>query len=323
MKLADIYKAFQGDIEFIEAELERTLSAKHPVLKEASTGLLKAGGKRIRPVLVLLAGKFGDYQLDRLKHIAVTLELIHMGSLVHDDVIDNAPLRRGRETVMSRWDNRVAMYTGDYIFGHAIETTKAFSDKRVHTIISDVMNQICRGEIEQIRDQYNWDQGLRIYLRRIKRKTALLIAVSCQLGAIVSGATTELQKNLYYFAYFLGMSYQIMDDILDFVGTNEQLGKPAGGDLRQGNVTLPALYAIEHTPGFKQRLEKSLTKESSLEMDMEPLLNEVRTSGGIEYAQAMSDRYLHKANTLLMEFPDIDAKRHLIEVASYIGRRKY
>ncbi|WP_078391173.1 heptaprenyl diphosphate synthase component II [Shouchella patagoniensis] len=323
MKLADIYKEFQTDIEYIESELEHTLSARHPVLKEASTDLLRAGGKRIRPVLVLLAGKFGDYKLDRLKHIAVSLELIHMGSLVHDDVIDNAPLRRGNETVMSRWDNRVAMYTGDYIFGHAIETTKAFNEQRVHVIISDAMNQMCRGEVEQIRDQYNWDQNLRTYFRRIKRKTALLIAVSCQLGAIAANVTEELQQKMYFFAYFLGMSYQIMDDILDFVGTNEQLGKPAGGDLRQGNVTLPALYAIEHTIGFKEMLQQQLTKKSSHTIDMEPILEAVRSSGGIEHSQKMSDRYLAKAHALLNEFPDCDAKRHLTQVAAYIGRRKY
>ncbi|MBM7840155.1 heptaprenyl diphosphate synthase [Alkalihalobacillus xiaoxiensis] len=323
MKLADIYKEFRTDIEYIELVLEQTLSAKHPVLKEASTDLLKAGGKRIRPVLVLLAGKFGNYELERLKHIAVSLELIHMGSLVHDDVIDNAPLRRGRETVMSRWDNRVAMYTGDYILGHAIETTKVFSEKKVHMIISDAMNQMCRGEVEQIRDQYNWDQNIRTYFRRIKRKTALLIAVSCQLGAIATNVEEELQKKMYYFAYFLGMSYQIMDDILDFVGTNEQLGKPAGGDLRQGNVTLPALYAIDHLDGFKHMLENKLSKESSVHIDMTPILEAVRQSGGIEYAQVMSDRYLQKAHHLLKDFPECEAKKHLTQVAAYIGRRKY
>ncbi|AIC94610.1 heptaprenyl diphosphate synthase component II [Shouchella lehensis] len=323
MKLAEIYKEFQTDIEYIESILERTLSAEHPVLNEASTDLLKAGGKRIRPVLVLLAGKFGNYDLEKLKHIAASLELIHMGSLVHDDVIDNASLRRGNETVMARWDNRVAMYTGDYIFGHAIETTKAFQDKRVHVIISDAMHQMCLGEVEQIRDQYNWDQTIRTYFRRIKRKTALLIAVSSQLGAIAANVEEELQQQMYYFAYFLGMSYQIMDDILDFVGTKEQLGKPAGGDLRQGNVTLPALYAMDTNPSFKEKLRKELTKDTAKMITMEPFLNDVRNSGGIEYAQDLSDRYLSKAYALLNEFPNCEAKTHLKQVAAYIGRRKY
>ncbi|WP_059103555.1 heptaprenyl diphosphate synthase component II [Shouchella shacheensis] len=323
MKLADIYKQFQADIEYIEEELEETLNARHPVLREASTGLLKAGGKRIRPVLVLLAGKYGGYDLDRLKHIAVSLELIHMGSLVHDDVIDNAPLRRGHVTVKSRWDNRVAMYTGDYIFGQAIETTKAFSEQRVHLIISDVMYQICRGEVEQIRDQYNWEQNFRTYLRRIKRKTALLIAVSCELGAIAAGAEKEVQKRMYYFAYYLGMSYQIMDDILDFVGTEEQLGKPAGGDLRQGNVTLPALYAMERDATFKEEIAQTLTKENAATVNMQPILEKVAVSGGIEHAQAISDRYLQKAHDMLDQLPNHEVKTHFKQIAAYIGRRKY
>ncbi|SDC12910.1 heptaprenyl diphosphate synthase component II [Shouchella lonarensis] len=323
MDLANIYKQFQADITYIEQELTRTLAAQHPVLREAATDLLRAGGKRIRPVLVLLAGKFGTYDLERLTPMAVALELIHMGSLVHDDVIDHASLRRGHPTVKARWDNRVAMYTGNYIFGHAIETTKVFHDQRVHMIISNAMNEMCRGEIAQIHDQYRWDQNFRTYLRRIKRKTALLIAVSCELGAIAAGAPALVQQKLYQFAYFIGMSYQIMDDILDFVGTNEQLGKPAGGDLRQGHITLPTLYALRTDAQLKEMLQRELTEQTASDINMEPILWRVRDSGGIDYAQMMSDRYLQKAHAALHALPECEAKMYLTQVAAYVARRKY
>ncbi|MEB1806845.1 MAG: heptaprenyl diphosphate synthase component II [Bacillaceae bacterium] len=323
MKLADVYYKLQKDINIIEKELEVTVQADHVTLSEASTQLLKAGGKRIRPVFVLLAGKFGDYDIHSLKNIAVPLELIHMASLVHDDVIDDAETRRGKRTVKAQWDNRVAMYTGDYIFARALEISMYFENPRIHQILSYAMMEMCIGEVEQIRDQYNWNQNFRNYLRRIKRKTALLIAVSCKLGAIAANAPLHIQKRLYYFGYFVGMSFQITDDVLDFIGTQKQLGKPAGSDLLQGNVTLPALYAMDKEPEIKRLIMETLDDPYVDKLDIRNVLDEIKNSGGIEYSLQISDMYLNKAFRCLEELPDIDAKKYLHEIASYIGKRKF
>ncbi|WP_332693345.1 heptaprenyl diphosphate synthase component II [Halalkalibacter lacteus] len=323
MKLAEIYMQFQSDITIIEKELETTVQAKNEILQEAATQLLKAGGKRIRPVFVLLAAKFGQYNIEELKHIAVPLELIHMASLVHDDVIDDADLRRGEKTIKSKWDNRVAMYTGDFIFGKAVETSTFFSDPKIHQILSNAMLEMCLGEIEQIRDQYNWGQNFRVYLRRIKRKTALLIAVSCQLGVLAAKGDNQIQRDLYQFGYNVGMSFQITDDVLDFVGTEKQLGKPAGGDLRQGNVTLPALYAMHHDMKIKQLIEDRLATNYPENIDISPLLNAIKQSGGIEYSISISDQYLKKAYQALQRLPDTKEKTYLREIATYIGKRKF
>ncbi|GAE25083.1 heptaprenyl diphosphate synthase component II [Halalkalibacter wakoensis JCM 9140] len=323
MKLAEIYMQFQSDITIIEKELEDTVKARNDVLQEAATQLLKAGGKRIRPVFVLLAAKFGHYDINGLKHIAVPLELIHMASLVHDDVIDDADLRRGKKTIKSQWDNRVAMYTGDFIFGKAVETSTFFTEPKIHQILSNAMLEMCLGEIEQIRDQYNWGQNFRVYLRRIKRKTALLIAVSCELGALAANADKEVQRNLYQFGYNVGMSFQITDDVLDFVGTEEQLGKPAGGDLRQGNVTLPALYAMHHDESIQMAITKMLASNYPEDVDISPILKAVKASGGIEYSISISDLYLEKAYEALERLPDQQEKTYLREIAAYIGKRKF
>lgn len=323
MKLTDIYMKFQSDIVVIERELEATVQARHQVLRQASTHLLKAGGKRIRPVFVLLSAKFGTYDIDVLKHIAVPLELIHMASLVHDDVIDDAELRRGKKTIKSQWDNRVAMYTGDYIFAKAVETSTFFDHPEIHQILSYAIVEMCIGEVEQIRDQYNWKQNFRIYLRRIKRKTALLIAVSCKLGALAAGADRDVQRQLFTFGYNVGMSFQITDDILDFVGTEEQLGKPAGGDLRQGNVTLPALYAMQHDEEVRAMIEQALSTDYPEQADMEPILEAIKKSGGIEYSLEVSDRYLERAYDALESLPETEAKTYLSEIAAYIGKRKF
>ncbi|ARK30306.1 heptaprenyl diphosphate synthase component II [Halalkalibacter krulwichiae] len=323
MKLAEIYMQFQSDITIIEKELESSVKSNNDILQEASIQLLKAGGKRIRPVFVLLAAKFGQYDICALKHIAVPLELIHMGSLVHDDVIDDAELRRGKKTIKSQWNNRIAMYTGDFIFGKAIETTTFFDNPKIHEILANAMLEMCLGEIEQIKDQYNWEQNFRIYLRRIKRKTALLIAVSCELGALAAKADYKTQRNLYRFGYNVGMAFQITDDVLDFIGTEEQLGKPAGGDLRQGNVTLPALYAMHKDPDIFNLIKEMLATKFPENIDLTEILTEVKQSGGIEYSLSISDRYLQKAYDALEQLPDIEEKQYLREIAAYIGKRKF
>ncbi|WP_062198263.1 heptaprenyl diphosphate synthase component II [Massilibacterium senegalense] len=322
MKLRDIYSNLSNDIQKVEKELEQSLQAKQPVLKQASLHLLKAGGKRIRPVFVLLAGKFGDYNIEEIKKVAVPLELIHMASLVHDDVIDDAEMRRGRKTIKAKWDNRIAMYTGDYILARALSVITDLQQEKGHQILSRAIREMTIGEIEQIRDQYNWDQHLYHYLKRIKRKTALLIAVSCHLGALSTNVKEKYAWALYRFGYNVGMSFQITDDILDFTGTEKQLGKPAGSDLLQGNLTLPALYAIQD-PLVREKVDQ-ITKESQLKEEaIEEILTLIRRSGGIEYADQCSKRYLKRAFDALEILPDIDAKQSLFEIAKYIGTRKY
>ncbi|WP_077621732.1 heptaprenyl diphosphate synthase component II [Sediminibacillus massiliensis] len=322
MKLAMIYSYLKQDLDHIEKALNKTIRSKHPVLREASSQLLQAGGKRLRPVFVLLAAKFGDYQITRVEKVAVSLELIHMASLVHDDVIDEAQLRRGEPTVKARWDNRIAMYTGDYIFARSLEYLSALEKPKAHRILSETMVELCIGEMEQIRDKYHLEQNVRNYLRRIKRKTALLISSSCSLGAIASDVPAHYEKALNRYGYYIGMSYQIIDDILDFTSTEKQLGKPAGSDLMQGNLTLPVFYAMEN-PDFKEELNRLFAvPEDISHEDIRPFIDMIKNSDVIERSYALSDMYLDKAYKSLEELPDIKAKQTLKDIAKYIGKRK-
>jgi heptaprenyl diphosphate synthase len=322
MKLAMIYSFLKQDLTTIEKAVNETIQSDNPVLREASSQLLQAGGKRIRPVFVLLAGKFGDYDIERMKAVAVSLELIHTASLVHDDVIDEAELRRGEPTIKSRWDNRIAMYTGDYIFARSLENLSALENPRAHQILAKTMVELCLGEIEQIRDKYNLDQNLRTYLRRIKRKTALLIAASCRLGAIAANVDKEEEIALYQYGYYVGMSYQIIDDVLDFTASEQELGKPAGGDLLQGNITLPVLYSMEEE-SFKQQLEALFARgESITSADLQPVIQQIKTNGSIEKSLEISERYLAKAYDSLGKLPASRAKQTLKGIAKYIGKRR-
>lgn len=322
MKLAMIYPYLKQDIDKIENTLNTTIQADHSILREASTQLLQAGGKRIRPVFVLLAAKFGNYDIERIQHVAVALELIHMASLVHDDVIDDAELRRGEQTIKAKWDNRVAMYSGDYIFARAIESLSNLENVKAHQILSKTIVEVCVGEIEQIKDKFNWEQNLRTYLRRIKRKTALLIAVSCRLGAVAAGANERVEMALFKYGYYVGMSYQVIDDVLDFTATEKELGKPAGSDLMQGNITIPVLYAIHQDETFKQELKDLFQKQDVTKEDMSWVIAKIKGSGAIEQSLDLSEQYLEKAYEALDALPDQKEKQTFMKIAKYIGKRK-
>lgn len=322
MKLTKTYGYLKKDLNIIEDALNKVIKARHPVLDKASTQLLKAGGKRIRPVFVLLSGQLGNFDMERLKTVAVSLELIHMATLVHDDVIDEATLRRGKPTVKHLYGNRIAMYTGDYILASALENISTLKEPSIHRLFSKTLVEVCVGEIEQIKDKYKWDQNLRQYLRRIKRKTALLIATSCKLGAIATGVPEKDANKLYRYGYNVGMSYQIIDDILDFTSTAKVLGKPVGNDLLQGNVTLPVFFAMQDQ-SFKKLLKKTFaTPESVSADDFSELLNALIQTEAIEASYRISNQYLDKALQALQTFPDSKAKLTLENIAKYIGRRR-
>lgn len=324
MKLMQLYASMKSDLQAIEDQMALTVTSDLPILSETSLHLLKAGGKRIRPVFVLLAGKFGTYSMDTLKRVAVPLELIHMATLVHDDVIDDAETRRGQLTVKSKWDNRIAMFTGDYIYAKALTVITELDKPRIHQILSGSIVQMCIGEMEQIRDFFNVEQSVRNYLRRIRRKTALLIAISCQLGAMATDAPAKVSHALYRFGYNVGMAFQITDDLLDLCGTEKAIGKPPGSDLRQGNITLPVLFALQDEGMREKLLEQiDLIKESQGPVSSAAAVKLVRSSHGIKIAEKMADRYIEKALSALKALPDIPAKRNLADIARFVAKRGY
>ncbi|ANF97455.1 heptaprenyl diphosphate synthase component II [Paenibacillus bovis] len=324
MKLLDIFGTLKKDMNVIERELSRSIDTEHALLNETSLHLLKAGGKRLRPAFVLLAGKYGNYDLERLSNVAVPLELIHMASLVHDDVIDDAETRRGQLTVKSKWDNRIAMYTGDYIYAKALVIVARLENPEIHRVLAKAMVQMSIGEMEQIRDFFNTDQTIRRYLLRIRRKTALLIAISCQLGGLAADAPREVTRQLYRYGYNVGMAFQIRDDVLDLCGTEKQIGKPPGSDLRQGNITLPVLYALQQD-SLREPLLAEIQRihQANGETDVKQAVQMVRGSRGIEQAEALADRYIQKAMDALQQLPSGKTQKHLQEIAHFVAKRSH
>ena len=314
MKLKMLYSGMKSEIDIIEKELETALNSSSHFLNEASLHLLKAGGKRIRPVFVLLAAKFGQYDIQQIKNVAVPLELIHMASLVHDDVIDNAELRRGRETVKAQYNNRVAMYAGDFIFAKALEYMTQIKKQQAHQVLSNTMVEICVGEIIQIEDKQVLKQNLRDYFRRIKRKTAVLISSSCELGAIASGASPEVVRHMRRFGYYVGMSFQIIDDILDYTSDAETLGKNIGDDLMEGKPTLPLISALRNTTGEQhQIIRRSIATGGTSDLDQ--VIAIVQSSGALDYCRQRATEETEAAIAALEALPDSEYRQALKNLA--------
>lgn len=329
MELTEVFAAYAEDMQLIEAEMISCIKRGEHLLHPPALHLLEAGGKRLRPLYVLISGNMGRYDIQSLKRVAVPIELIHMATLVHDDVIDESELRRGRPTVRRAWDNQIAMYTGDYILAQALSYFAELDNPLAHQVLSRALVQMSLGEINQIRDFFKTQQSLRQYLHRTRRKTALLIATCCQLGGMVSGLSYRQSQQLYLYGYYVGMAFQITDDILDIVGDPKRLGKPAGSDLRQGNLTLPVIYAIQKDGQLRQQVTQLLEalqrqgEADELEQSFEQVRSAIIRSGALEYAEHFATRYLDKAIQALQGFAPSPARKQMELVARTIVGRSF
>ncbi|MHB1418627.1 MAG: polyprenyl synthetase family protein, partial [Bacillota bacterium] len=278
MLTSALFHDIQEDLSRVEEELKKYVKVENPLLAETSTHLLQAGGKRLRPAFALLAGKFHNYSLSRLMPLAMALEIIHMATLVHDDVVDHSLTRRGIPTVKARWGDLISLYVGDFLFAKSLLLIAPYDDPRIASVLSRVSTEMCQGEIQQLVAINDPDQTHRDYFYRIKRKTALLISASCQLGAVATGSPVPLIRALRLYGYFLGMAFQITDDILDMVADEAELGKPVGSDFRQGVITLPTIYALKQGPD-RQRLRELVQMKEKSQEEVNEALELIRASG--------------------------------------------
>ena len=318
----DIYNPISQELALVEEQLIKSIDTKLPILDQAATHLIKAGGKRLRPAFVLLAAKLFGESVQQAIPLAAALELVHVASLVHDDVIDNSELRRGQPTVKSNWGNRVALYTGNYVLAKSLMLVADYQRGDILEVLADASMRICEGEIKQMRSCYNIEQGLKDYLRRIEGKTALLISVSCELGAMVSKSTPSEVAALKRYGYYLGMAFQVTDDILDFVASEEMLGKPVGSDIRQGVITLPALYALKYST-HREQLGRLLSSPEACANQAEEIVELIVDSDGIDYAYQVSNKFAEKASQQLAGLPDRPGKDSLSDIAAFISGREY
>ncbi|NLI91759.1 MAG: heptaprenyl diphosphate synthase [Peptococcaceae bacterium] len=322
MKHQKLFKEITSDLKKVEKELDKILKVGDPILSQTCIYLLQAGGKRMRPGFTLLSGKFFDYNFEKILPVAMALEIIHMATLVHDDVVDASLTRRGRPTLAAGWGNTVSIATGDYLFAKALELIVKIDDTEISSILANVCVEMCQGEIQQIKFSFDVQQNYKQYYYRIQRKTALLIGLCCKLGAMVSNANKRQVWVLHNYGHCLGIAFQIVDDILDISADPKILGKPVGGDIRQGIITLPMIYALNDSPN-SERLKELIGKETKSEIEIEEAVFLIKQSGGIEKSRHIVDLYVDKAIKSLSELPDIPSREALVELAKFVGERSY
>ncbi len=318
----DLFAPIDKEMSIVEARLISNIDTKLPEMDQAATHLVKAGGKRLRPAFALLAAKLFTDDVEPVIPMAVALELVHMATLVHDDVIDNSRLRRGQPTVKNEWGNRISIYAGNYVFAKSLCLAAEYQRSDLLKVLADASMRICEGEIKQMLSCYNVHQGMKEYMRRIERKTALLISVSCQLGAMISKASEAEINAAQRYGYYLGMAFQITDDILDFVADEEILGKPVGSDIRQGVITLPALYALKYGP-HREQLGRMLSSPELCAGEADSIISLITESDGMDYAYQVSSKFADKARQQLDLLPDRPIKESLYDMASFISGREY
>ncbi|MBF0842215.1 MULTISPECIES: polyprenyl synthetase family protein [Mammaliicoccus] len=309
------------EVKEVEKLLNSYINSEQSTVNEACQYLLSSGGKRIRPLFTLIASQFADSGSKDVRAVATTLELIHMASLVHDDVIDKSDKRRGKYTIAKKWDTQTAVLTGNYLLSQSLNVVSTIEHDKLHEQLAKGIIEVCRGELFQFEDQFVADQSITNYLRRIKRKTALLISLSTELGAYSARTSDETAQKLGKIGYYIGMSYQIIDDILDFTSTEKKLGKPVGSDLRNGHLTLPVLLRMKNSKQFKDKIQQ-LSIDSSDEV-FNAVIQEVIESEELQKSKEVSNNYLKKAEKLISSLENESGQKMLVEIIKKIGNRNH
>lgn len=309
-----------SDLATVEEHLLQQSNAQTPVLTASGMYTIRAGGKRLRAVLVLLAARLGHYTLSRVLHPAAAVELLHGASLLHDDLVDNADRRRGNVTVHSRWDNHVALILGDFFFALSAAELAAEPDSRVIRFYATASRTLVEGELSPVNTLEPLEIALQQYHYKIGCKTAALFEAACKAGIAVAGGSDEQIELLGRFGFELGVAFQIIDDILDFVGDEAVLGKPAGNDLREGTWTLPLLYALEtSTLPLLQDIIRTKHVEPA---DVPDVIEAVIAAGGVQRAFDDARASIDQAIRLLDAFPPSQARQALVELCEFVLARR-
>jgi geranylgeranyl pyrophosphate synthase len=316
----------QHDLTRVEEKMHTISAGAYTPLAEAFLQLLASGGKRLRPALALAAyGFFGGEAPDRVIAMAAAVETLHTATLVHDDLIDNALVRRGVTTLNAVWNKGATVLAGDYLFACAAGFAAETDNTRVMQLFADTLRIIVEGELRQLFTSGQWRQPKDAYYPRILAKTASLFAAATRSGAILGDATREQEEALYHYGNDLGMAFQIVDDILDYASNEATLGKPVGGDLRQGIMTLPFFYFLQAHPDPEQVIRKleewSGNGSASRPEAIGEVIAQVRASDALRQATQEALDFAARAKQSLAIFPDSIYRQALSELTDFVVTR--
>lgn len=316
------YDSIKRGLLLVEEFLVEEFARKAPeAFREEILRVITSGGKRVRPLLVLICGRLNRFKMDELVTAAACVEAVHTASLIHDDVVDNADVRRGTATTYRLFGVDFAVRSGDYLFARSFEVLTRLKSSEIVSSLADASEDLSLGELDGALIRGFGETTVEQYLKWISRKTASLFRASCEIGAIVSEAEVEEVEMVAKFGHFLGIAFQMFDDILDLTGDSEVLGKPSGSDLREGFLTLPYLLAVE-SKEFGERIKMAVRGEMTA-VELQSLLDELSRSEYVPAAKELARRYVLQASSSIEGIRNEGAKESLLKVANYVVERYY
>ncbi len=305
LSLNNLYHSILKDLDKVEKELELFIDSPNRLISEIGSYIFQNSGKKIRPALLLLCSKLLGYKGNENILMSALIETIHAASLIHDDIIDNSDVRRGRESIHSRWGPNITVLLGDFLYIKALGYSLHSQHRQITKILTDISARMIEGELNEYCRSGNLDLAEEDYLDIIDKKTASLFAASCQIGGILGDASDEEQHSLVEYGTSLGMSFQIIDDLLDFTGDEKVLGKPVFSDLNEGRITLPLIYTMTNDGGMNRKRISAILQEKNLSDETQKeILEIIQTNGALDYTYKKAEEYSFKSQEIISQFPE-------------------
>lgn len=322
-RISIIYQPIVDNLVEVEEKLRNLSAVNQPHLPKLLDHVLQAGGKRVRPAITLLAASFHPHNHSMPVVMASAVELLHIATLIHDDTVDNSPIRRGKATVSGQWGEKVAVLLGDYVFAASAVFVCETNNVRVIRRFSETLMDLSSGELQEYFSGSDAKQRRSDYEDRIYRKTASLFQTAAETGAILADAPEEAITALRTYGYNIGMAFQVIDDILDVKGDATEIGKPVGNDLIQGVLTLPAIILMERSPDDHPFTELFSGNNGSNEKMITEALKMIQTPDIIDSCFAVARGYCNKATNALSSLPDSPARRSLLQLSEFVRERSH
>lgn len=318
----DFFQTINDELNTVENNLKNDLASKGKLLKEIISYIFESGGKRIRPALCLLTGKATGTITEKHIILAEITELIHTASLIHDDIIDSAKLRRGKETINSLWNDKISVITGDFLFAEASVRLGILENTDIVKIYAKVLSDLCSGEIDQFSSLYNTDISWEYYIEKSTAKTASLFAACCKSSTILNNKSQEVISQADNFGKCFGIAFQIIDDILDFTGSSKELGKEICADLKQGIITAPVIFALKSTDERARQIKILIQNRFNDDVkDFDKTIRLICELGSCEKAKNLAFKYVNKAKENLSFIPEAEIKQLFSNALDYILSR--
>lgn len=311
-----------ADMQRVDEVIRARLHSEVALVSQVSEYIIASGGKRLRPALVLLSAGALNYRGAHHHELAAVVEFIHTATLLHDDVVDESALRRGRETANALFGNAASVLVGDFLYSRAFQMMVGVGQMKVMEVLSDATNVIAEGEVLQLMNCNDADISEDDYLRVIRYKTAKLFEAAVRLGAILGGADAATETAMAHYGMHLGTAFQLIDDVLDYSGDHAEIGKNVGDDLAEGKPTLPLLYLLKNGTAEQAQMVRHAIENGGLEV-FDPILAAIQAGGALDYTRAQAQREVALAIAALSVLPDTPYKQNMISLAEFAVNRSY